>query len=69
LVWEPETHTVGVALAEPVFAEVDELLCVLEVPPLTVGCTLKVGWTLIEGWTMITGAAMAMLLPPRAIRP
>jgi hypothetical protein len=39
-----------------VLADVFEELCVLELPPLTVGWTLiegcTLGWTLIEGWTL-----------------
>jgi hypothetical protein len=68
-VWEPETETGGVRVVGVVLADVLEALCVLEVPPLTVGWTLMVGWTLIEGWTVIMGDAVAVLPLMRSSRP
>ena len=44
-----------------VFAAVFDALCVLAVPPLTLGCTLIAGWMLIAGCTLIIAVAMALL--------
>lgn len=88
LVFEPETATGGetVTLAVPgvALAAVFELLCVLEVPPLTDGamllCVLEappltdgamvnVGWMVIAGCTLIIAMAEARWPPPRPRRP
>jgi hypothetical protein len=45
-----------------VLADVFEVLCVVEVPPLTVGSTLIVGWTVIIGCTLIIAVFMAIWL-------
>ena len=53
-----------------VLAEVLEVLCVLDVPPLTDGSTLIMGWTLITGWTVIDAllVALCMMEWPRRSR-
>jgi hypothetical protein len=48
-VWVPETVPAGVKEVGVELAEVLEELCVLEVPPLTVGWTVMAGWMLIVG--------------------
>jgi len=63
LVVAVEVVDVGAGL---VVADVFEELCVLELPPLTVGSTLiegwTLGWTLMEGWrlgaTLIAGSTL-----------
>jgi hypothetical protein len=53
--WEPVRVPAGVKEAGVELAEVLEELCVLDVPPLTVGWTLMPGWTSTVGWTLIVG--------------
>jgi hypothetical protein len=52
---EAEPVPAGVDGAGVELADVLEELCVLDVPPLTVGWTLMPGWTLMAGWMLIVG--------------
>jgi hypothetical protein len=45
-----------------VFADVFDALCVLAVPPLTLGWTVIEGWIVIVGCTLMTAAAIALAL-------
>jgi hypothetical protein len=47
--WDVDRVPAGVSELGFVFADVFDALCVLAVPPLTLG------WTLIEGWMVIVG--------------
>ena len=58
--WELETVPAGATDAGVELADVLEELCVLDVPPLTVGWTLIDGWMLIVGWKSIIAIAMAI---------
>ena len=42
------------------FADVFDALCVLAVPPLTLGCTLIEGWIVIVGCTLMIAMAFAL---------
>jgi hypothetical protein len=53
------TDPAGVKELGVELADVLEELCVLDVPPLTVGWTLMAGWMVIIGCTLITAAATA----------
>src|SRR5207249_679756 len=65
-----ETEKGGVIAAGWVLAEVFELLCVLDAPPLTDGEMLNTGCTLIAGATVIIGEAVAIArAPPCPCRP
>ncbi len=83
-VFDPERETGGVTVCVwdgvkgelvgvgVVLAEVLEVLCVLDVPPLTDGSTLIMGWTLITGWTVIVAlleALCMMVWPCRSLLP
>ena len=48
-----------------VLAEVLEVLCVLEVPPLTDGSTLIIGSILIAGATVMVAALVALIVVAR----
>lgn len=61
-VWDGvKGELVGVGVGV-VLAEVLEVLCVLDVPPLTDGSTLIMGWTLITGWTLIDALLVALCM-------
>jgi hypothetical protein len=72
-VFDPEIETGGVTVTVVVgvgvvLAEVLEVLCVLDVPPLTDGSTLIIGWTLITGATEIVAALEARIIIARLWR-
>ncbi len=61
------TVTLAVAVGVGVvLAEVLEVLCVLEVPPLTEGSTLIIGWTRIAGATVMVALFAALIVIARA---
>jgi hypothetical protein len=55
VVFEIETDTGVGTVAGVDVAEVFDELCVLEAPPLIVGCTVP---PLIDGWTFIVGSTV-----------
>lgn len=70
-VFDPEIETGGVTVevgVGVVLAEVLEVLCVLDVPPLTDGSTLIIGCTLITGATVIVAALEARIIIARPWR-
>src|SRR5438309_802938 len=52
----------------PPLTDGEMLFCVLVLPPLTDGEMVKVGCTVIAGCTLIIAAAEALWLPPRPCR-
>ena len=62
-VFDPEADAGVVVGLGALTAEVVDEVSVLEVPPLTFGCTLNWGLTLMIGWTVMTGAEIALETP------
>jgi hypothetical protein len=59
--FEVEVVPAGASEFELVFAEVFDALCVLAVPPLTLGWTLIDGWISIDGCTLMIAVATALV--------